>query len=533
MTVVTTIENKIKEFIERLTAAQKYAFCSAILFGIFAHGFAFFNRLSVHDNSHCLFDLGASYEVNRWGLGILYRLMVFTTKTYSLPFFNGFMSVVFIGICAMILMDIFEIRSKVVAVIIGGLMVVFPMVTSVFSFMFTSWPYFMGLVFGFQAARVLSKELSVKNVIISALWMAVCLSFYQAFLGVVVTIFLLKMLIDVIDAKTESVASYAISGFSYLIELGLSLGIWSVIAKIFRTVKHMELNDYKGWGEPYNIAKFPLKLKEAITSFISFRMEGINQLRYLRMISLLIFALTVVMIVMLLIKSQAKLAVKLSSIVGALLLPVSMTVIYLLSTSDMFQVSTLMIYAEVFVYIIPLILLEKYEGFDGAIAGKMSQIIAGLMILCTSVVTLGYVYLDNGAYNKAAIYQEQAVVYMTALMANIKATEGFTDDMDIVFVGFNNVEDSTINEVAKKEELDGIQLEKYYNSLEEMINFGVNVQFMRDHLGIGNDQIIIDDDNEYAELPEVKAMPTYPNDGGIAVVDGKVIVKMGEKNEIE
>ena len=100
--------------------------------------------------------------------------------------------------------------------------------------------------------------------------------------------------------------------------------------------------------------------------------------------------------------------------------------------------------------------------------------------------------------------------------------------MDIVFVGFNNVEDSTINEVAKKEELDGIQLEKYYNSLEEMINFGVNVQFMRDHLGIGNDHIIIDDDNEYAELPEVKAMPTYPNDGGIAIVDGKVIVKMGE-----
>ena len=530
MTVTNSLEMKIKEFIGRLSDAQKYAFFSAIFFGIMAHGFAFFNRLSVHDNSHCLFDLGASYEVNRWGLGILYRLMVFTTKTYSLPFFNGFMSVVFIAICAMILMDIFEIRSKLIAVIIGGLMVVFPMVTSVFSFMFTSWPYFMGLVFGFQAARVLTKELSVKNVIISALWMALCLSFYQAFLGVVVTIFLLKMFLDVIDGKTDSVATYALSGISYLIELGLSLGIWAIISKFFRTIKHMEMNDYKGWGEPYNIAKFPLKLKEAISSFLSFRMEGINSLRYLRMLALLIFLLTIVMIVMLLIKSQAKLVVKLSSIVGVLLLPVSMSVIYLLSTSDMFQVSTLMIYAYVFVYIIPLILLERFDGFSNLLLAKASQAIAAIMILCTSVVTVGYVYLDNGAYNKAAIYQEQAVVYMTALMANIKSTEGFSDDMDIVFVGFNQVEDSTINEVAKKEELDGIQLEKYYNSLREMINFGVNVQFMRDHLGIGNENIVIDDDNEYANLPKVKAMPVYPNEGGIAVVDGVIIVKMGMSN---
>ncbi|MCR5606144.1 MAG: hypothetical protein K6F69_04930 [Treponema sp.] len=190
-----------------------------------------------------------------------------------------------------------------------------------------------------------------------------------------------------------------------------------------------------------------------------------------------------------------------------------------------------MIYAEVFVYIIPLILLERFDGFEQKLAEKVSQVIAAIMILCTTVMTVGYVYLDNAAYNKAAIYQEQAVVYMTALIANIKATEGFSDDMDIVFVGFNNVEDQTINEVAKKEEMDGIQLEKYYNSLEEMINGGVNVQFMRDHLGIGNEHIIFDDDNEYASIAEVKNMPVYPNEGGIAVIDGKVIVKMSQNNK--
>ncbi|SFN78155.1 Glucosyl transferase GtrII [Pseudobutyrivibrio sp. UC1225] len=530
MSVTNTIELKIKEFIGRLAEAQKYAFFSAIIFGLLAHGFVLTNRLSVHDNSHCLFDLGASYEVNRWGLGILYKLMVLSTKTFSLPLFNGFMSIVFIGIAAMLLMDIFEVKSKLVAVIIGGLMVVFPMVTSVFSFMFTSWPYFLGLIFAFQAARVLTKELSVKSLIISSLWLALTLSIYQAYLGVVVTLFLVKMLLDVIDGKTESVAAYAIAGVSSLVELGLGLGIWAVISKIFMKVKNITPNDYKGWTEPYNIAKFPKVFVNAIKNFLTFRMEGINALRYLRMLSLLIFILAVVMIVMLLIKSQAKLAVKLSSIVGAALIPVAMMVVYLLSTSDMFAVTTLMIYAEVFVFIIPLILIERFEGFENALVNKAAQCTSLLLIFCTSVVTIGYVYLDNAAYNKAAIFQEQAVVYMTALLANIKATDGFSDDMEIVFVGFNNIADETINEVARKEELDGIQLEKYYNSLEEMLNYGVNIQFARDHLGIGNEKMVMEDMEEITSLPQVQAMPTYPNEGSIAIIDNKVIVKMGEAN---
>ena len=119
---------------------------------------------------------------------------------------------------------------------------------------------------------------------------------------------------------------------------------------------------------------------------------------------------------------------------------------------------------------------------------------------------------------------------MTALLANIKATDGFSDDMEIVFVGFNNIADETINEVARKEELDGIQLEKYYNSLEEMLNYGVNIQFARDHLGIGNEKMVMEDMEEITSLPKVQAMPTYPNEGSIAIIDNKVIVKMGEAN---
>ena len=167
------------------------------------------------------------------------------------------------------------------------------------------------------------------------------------------------------------------------------------------------------------------------------------------------------------------------------------------------------------------------DGVENGLLGLAQNLTSALALLLSCVVLIGYVYLDNAAYNKAAIYQEQAVAYMTALIANIKSTEGFSDDMEVVFVGFDNVSDDTVNEVASNEEMDGIQLDKYYNSLEEMLNKGVNLQFMRDHLGFGNENVTIDD-GSMASLSEVKAMATYPNDGAIAVVEGKLVVKMGK-----
>jgi len=532
MSAVNTIEKRIKDFWDGISDIQKFTFAVTFIIGLIAHGFAFTNRLSVHDNSHCLFTIGATYEVNRWGLGIIYKLQTLSTKTFSLPWFNGLLSIVFIACAAGVLIDTFKIKSKLQVAIIGSLMVVFQMVTSVFSFMFTSWPYFMGLLFAFLSARALCNGISIKNLLISVFWLTLTLSLYQAYLGVVVTILLFKMFLNVIDGKTDSVLAYAKEGFSYLIALGAGLGLWAFIGWAFRTVKNIELETYKGWNEGYNIAKLPATLLNAIKSFLTFRMEGINALRYLRMITMLIFLIAVVMIIVLLIKSSAKLIVKISSIVGLALIPVAMTIVYLLSTSSQYRVSTLMIYAEVFVYLIPLLLLDRFDGFEKAMVDKLAQATSLVLILCTGVVTIGYIYLDNAAYYKAALFQEQANAYTTALLANIKSTEGFSDDLTIVFVGFGNVSDATINEVGVNGALDGIQLEKYYNTLEEMLNEGVNIQYLRDHIGIGNDNMYIEDPNvetTVADMPEVQAMPTYPNDGSIKIIDDMLVVKMGEQ----
>lgn len=529
MNFVSDLDNLVKKIRDRLTTAQQAAFIAAMLVGIVSHGFVMFNRLSYHDNSASLYTLGATYESGRWGLGIIYKLQLLTTKTFSVPVFNSILSLIFIGIAAMAIVDIFRVHSKLVGAYIGAILVAFPVVTSIFSFMFTSWPYILAFLLAVEAAHILCQKQSIHRVIAASLVLACSLGLYQAFLGVAVTIFLVKLFMDVISGCITSVKQYAKDGVAYLVSLGLGLALWQILANAFRAITGIEAVVYKGMEDGYDILKLPSRIVIAIESFFKFDLEGINNLRYLRLLFLAIFIVALIQMAILLIKRVNGTALKLAALVGLILIPIGMKVIYLLSTSDSYIVDSLMLYADVFEILIPVFLIQELEtvSIKNAIIEKGIKLLTWLQVLAMLVIAVGYIYLDNAAYLKMDLYQEEAVAYFTALLANIKSTDGFSDDMEIVFVGMDDLSDGTIAEVASNEQMDGVKLEKYYNSLDNMIRYSGTLDFIREHCGYGNELVSVDD-GSYAELAEVKAMPTYPNDGGIAIIDNTLIVKFGE-----
>lgn len=522
---IESLVNKIKS---KYNSTQLAAFITVLLCGILAHGYVIFNRISYHDNTASLFSLGATYELGRWGLGMIYDIQIFTSRTFSVPVFNGILSILLIAIAAMLVVDMLEIKSKVSAVFIGAIMIAYPVVPSIFSFMFTSWSYFLGLLLAVEAACALSRETSFKNFIIGILLLAVSLGMYQAFFGVAITLLLLKMLLDVIDNKTTSIASYAKHGLYYLLGLALGLGLWAAISAFFKKIKGIDTMDYKGMGEGYDISQLPMKIVEAVREFFACDYAGVNGLRYLRFLTLCIIFVAVLQIVVLLVKKGQNIAVVLSAFVGVALLPIAMNVIYMLSTSTDYYVDSLMVYADAFALIIPIVLIENMAGLE--IKNTFLQLFVKkttwLQIFALVIMTASYIYLDNAAYLKADLAEEQAASYLTQLAANIKSCDGFTDNMEIVFVNLDKNNDGTFVSTDTSEQLEAIKIEKfpYYT---ELVSNGSILDFMREHCGFGNELVSIDD-GMLAVDPEIEAMPAYPDDGSIAVIDGKVIVKFGD-----
>ena len=529
MNFTTQIESTIKNIKEKLTIQQLTAFAAVLIAGLCAHGYVFFNRISYHDNSADIFALGGTYESGRWALGFIYDIQMLTSKLFAVPVFNGLLSVIFIAIAAMLVVDMFKIKSRVFSAYIGIIMVVYPVVTSIFSFMFTAWEYFLALLLSVVAARSLYKGLTVKNFVISVVALTFSLGLYQAFMAFTIAALLFKLYLDVVNRQVEDVITYIKHGFIYLAEILLSLGLWAVMKKLTQAIKGISAVAYKGMDEGYDLSQFPAKLIGSIKAFFGFGQAGINAVLYLRAFTALIVIIGIVQIFWLLFTSRQKMGVKLISLVGLALLPIAMNVVYILSTSSDYKVDSLMVYGDIFVFIIPAVLIEIFEFTHGNSTAltKWLGVATWLQLACLFVMLVGYIYLDNAAYLKGEIAVEQATAYFTELAANIKSTEGFSDDMEIVFVGCDYLDDGTNAKIDKIDQFEAIQLEKYPR-FTDIITYGGSIYFMQEHVGFGSDTLSYDDGTLAAD-PQVQAMPTYPNDGAIAIIDGKVIVKLGEE----
>ncbi len=530
MDFVATIENYIAKTKSKISNMQRTAFIAVFVFGLIAHGYVIFNRISYHDNSASLFSLGGTYESGRWMLGIIYDLQMMTTKIYSVPVFNGLLSLVFIAISAMILVDIFDIKSKVLTVFAAGMMVVYPVVTGIFSYMFTSWVYFLGMLLSFVAAQKLIKNCTLKSFFISGIILSMSLGFYQAFFAVTIVLYLIDLTLGVIEAKIDSVAAYAKRGLIYLGNLVFGLVVWALVRILTLKIKGITAADYKGMSDGYDLSQFPDKLILAYKEFFLLRMEKINILFYLRFFTAVIIVITIIQIVVLLVKSETKISVKIASAVGVILLPLGMNLVYILSTSEDYLIDTLMMYGNIFVFLLPVVLIQVMDGkkFGNGIKKRAIALVTLVQAISLFVVLIGYIYLDNSAYLKADITQQQSIAWYTELVANIKCSEGYSTDMEIVLVGIDNLTDETYTKLDAGGQLEAIQIAKYPDSMTILSNGGASLSFAREHIGFGNELVTVDDGTMAAD-EVVMEMPVYPNDGSIKVVDGILIVKLGNK----
>ena len=94
--------------------------------------------------------------------------------SYSLPFFNGIFALLFLALSAGMVVSVFQVRNKLTAGLIGGLMTVFPAVVSMYFFMFLALYYAIGIFFSVFAAWLAVKY--PKNIIanIAAVVMIAC-----------------------------------------------------------------------------------------------------------------------------------------------------------------------------------------------------------------------------------------------------------------------------------------------------------------------------------------------------------------------
>lgn len=509
--------------IDKINIYQIYAMASAVIAGFCAHSFMIFNKISYLDDCYYYFDVGATFSSGRWGLGMIKAAKdVLGLGHYSMPVWNGILSLLILTLATALIVGIFQIEQKVYAVLIGAYMVVFPVVASTFAYMFTAPYYFMAALCMVIAAGITWKY--EKGFMAAIPMIAFGMGIYQAYFGVATALFVMILVKNFSKTSFEENFKTAVK---YFLTLVCAIIVYFLMNKLCLAVTNTDLNDYQGIS---SLTSFSLRdiLKGIVDAYLIYPrlltedVVGITNGRLIRFAYLCCFVLFLFSVMLVFKQLKGDILNKILYVVIVILIPLSLAVISVMSFSEETYIHTLMIYDFVFIPIYPVILLQsvEYEGLNKT--GKIvAEGIHGGICIVLTVMILFYARLDNAAYLKAHYQQENAFAYFTVLMSEIKGTEEYRDDLPVLFLG--NL-DSMDTSIAPVKEFNDITLQGYHTDMNKFISYYANVLFMEIHCGY--EYSLPDNVEEMKALEQVQKMPCYPDKGSIQVIDDVVVVKL-------
>ena len=504
--------------LKRISPQVRCVFFGVLLFGLFAQGMGLFNKFSHHDDVAILFDMGTTISSGRWMLQVLTILegKLYGTGSTSLPLFNGVVSLILLGTIGGMLVRLLRIRNRVYCALLGCIMAAFPVVTALFAYMFTSHPYLIGLTMMTVSACLICGENAWWKKLIGIAVGGAGVGVYQAYLPVLVSMVLFYHLMDTAESGRSFGECFRSAALHVLCILGVML-VYMAGNRYFLYKYQVELSAYQGIADMGQMTLTVLfqRLGRAYREFFIptrhvFGDMYPGTLYALHGVMLLASALLAVRLVIRTGKKDGKKAALLA--VMMLLVPLAVNLIYVMVEEE---VHALMTYGQVMEVVLFVWLFDRLD-FSSVKLNRAAAVCASLVLAAVSVM---YARYDNQCYLKDALHQQEAISYYTTLITRIKSVPGFRPTMRVLYANADNAADPTVYNI---DELDFIRINPYWHNSMEYLHCPTWQTFMKVWCGA---DFRVDWDPYLDSRPEVMAMPSYPADGSIQILDGAVVVK--------
>lgn len=481
---------------------DRLSFFSAFLAGLLAHGFAFANKLLNSDELSSLFGKGMTVASGRWGL----ELSRFLFPNVSTPWIFGLVSLLLLSAAACLLLRIFQIRSPLLRCVLAAVVTVFPAQTATFTYMFTAPSFALAFLLAVASVWFTERE-SRSGWIFGLLLLLLSVSTYQAYIAVVSSFFVLRMLQKLLKGQ-GSAGEILLYGLKRVGLLALCLGLYYISI-------HIALHFYGGRFENYGVERERSILFRAAVAYSAFLHTFTRgYFHYVRglfsqILHALCLGLTAVVCLRWLLrcKDWGKILLFLLCL---LLFPLSMYCVYLIAETGI--IHAMVLYSFISVYVFAVLASELPEGDRGTLARR-------ILALCLALVALGNCYYANAFYLKLHLRYENAYALYTGLAAQIRQTPGFDGETKLAVLG--SAEEGVYG-IEEMEDLDLI------GKAEDLSSAYTREQLIRRYVGF---DVPFADEEEKAALrrdPRVRAMPAYPAYGSVSLIDGYLVVKFSD-----
>lgn len=488
---------------KKLMSEYRLPFLCGLLFGLAAYMYAITNKFVNPDELEFLFSKGATIDSGRWFLAL--TSVVF--PDVSMPWINGVIALVIMSAACCVIIHIFEIKSRILQVLLTAVIVTFPAESLTVTYMFTVAPYALTFLFFSLSVYELTRG-GISRCGASILLFCFGCAVYQAYLSLAASLFVVYIINMLL--KREWTAKEGIYfGIKAVAVMLAGVVLYFALNKLILFVTGTEYNEYA--SNSMNVELTPHKLwdfvKSAYCSFYYF-----FRYKYLQYISTKIaqvsnaFLLAVVFAAM--IKRMIKdrdLPREILVTLLVLVLPLAINCIVLFPF-----VHSLMLYGFISVYVLSASVLDNEDRS----VGKLH--LRDFGAICLAVIIMCNLVYSNKIYLKQKLIYEETYGFYSALISRIKQLPDYSDDDKIALLGDGSEQVHKVSEIDTK----GLIAVG-----DEQVSAYSRDKLLKYYMGLDND-VIDETELTQEQLGMAASMPRYPADGGIARDDGVIIVRL-------
>ena len=518
-------KKSIRTLIQSLPDYVRVCLISTLVWGLLAHGIALTNKFSLADDIHFLFSVGYTTVSGRWFLGVLGKLVsfLFGSPNFSLPLFGGLLTIFFTGLSSCVLVHWMDLKSKISWVLISGLLITFPVMSGLFFYNFTAPYYMFGLFLLFCGASVLCRHRNVRSFLIGIVLIALSTSIYQAFIPLFLSLLLTFFIKEVLTSDSWDIRKLFWEICWYCGACVAMILLYLLSVKISTLLFKQGLLAYKGISSmgSASLAGYLQRIKLAIYLFFfpakADRYAFIFPYRLLDCYRLTLVLLLLLGSIYVCSAFRRGPVMGISIFLALTVFPLSTNFIYV--TCDPEDVYSLMQFGLLSPFLLACC-LSDWHTLTAPHRGTLRT--AASVIL--SIFCLFSVRMDNAVYAKADFAQTRTRSYFTTMVTQIKSTPGYTASTPVAYVGdISDFNDPTFQGLSGFGSLSMTPL-PYDGTPFGVICAAYDWQeFLNLWCGFDAPQA---DTEAFSTLPEVQAMPGYPDNGSIQMIDGVIVVKL-------
>lgn len=489
---------------------------AALISGVIVHLFGLVNTLHNYDDVFSApFGYGSGIESGRFMLTFLGELAGFFRSNYSLPVVNGLLWIVLMALSVYLVISTLRIQSRTHASLIGVLFAAFPTAASTLIHRFTAVYYGVGLLLAVLAAWVLYRN--KYGLLISAIFTALSLGVYQAFAPITITLFVLQLLQQALEGKSDGL-SIVKRGLFDCAALILGVVFYFLILKMTLAVTGIALLDYQGIDSMGHISlrELPMTLVNAAYLFCTMPLRdycGLTCTPFLKVCYVLLGGLSIGMIGYILLTKIRRVDLGVITLLLCAVFPIAVNFVYVMCPDG--AIYTLMVYSFALIACVPVIVCQCLPPSTGE---RRQKLLARTVAVLIAMLSAGYAYMDNVNYSVIYYCNRQVENYLTAFIAQVRMTEGFDTEKEWAILG--DFEDPLFW-------FDWESGLTYggFTGPKNNINSHARQGWLRNYLGYGPRMASEERRAQLANMPEVQEMPCWPNDGSIRIIGDTIVIK--------